>query len=724
MDYNLIFVIVVINLLYVIFQNVRRGFRFRIAYLLQIAGLLLLFTAPYLRAIGASGQSGLPRPEVSLEEMLFLVVLFMAVVIGPGFLDLLRVNMIRRRRYAAALFFSRLGLFLDWSRYNRIRHALTSAEYSILRGRVERGRFILESAGARGVPSRLASAYHQNLIICYAFASDWERLVEFFEKLSGHKEKYLFPATISNAIRAYSELGYFDRAEELLEWQKRNLTGEAGRIETLFGRVVLAATRGDADETAQALGEIGSAPRFPKAVKPYWYGRALLHAGRYDEAVEKFQEALELVPTGDKSWKESVEKYIALAENKEGSIEAKKLDRPPEPLEDILDAGISEEEVEFQKRLLGSAPIVWAVVLANAAVFLILLFSGGSGDMYTLLKYGAHVESLIVEKGQWWRLLTATYLHANWIHIIFNMYGVLFIGVLCVKMYGDEGFLISYVAAALGGSLASLAMGSGALMSVGASGALFGAVGMLVAFGIRYRGRIPRRFRNLFGFGLVPWVILIFVLGILMRGIDNWAHLGGLVTGLIMGLALKPVGLEIGYGRTGRTVLTALGGVCGVVFLAGLLFVARPAWDEDYSYLMEYVDGENKVAMKVSPFWEKDPDTGGVFRVMGFPQMYYDTETVPEGGERGKVERELGGLDYSGLEGPFDINRGKAYVARARVPVEDEPETKLDVEIYIAIVRDPESGRTVTIEFVIAEKVLDTPDEVIKEITSSVRFLK
>ncbi|MEP7355909.1 MAG: rhomboid family intramembrane serine protease [Anaerolineales bacterium] len=169
-------------------------------------------------------------------------------------------------------------------------------------------------------------------------------------------------------------------------------------------------------------------------------------------------------------------------------------------------------------------------------VFLGQLASGQLLGEDLVLDYGAKVNSLIAQ-GEYWRLLTAIFVHASILHFGFNAYALYILGRDVEAFNGPVRFSLVFLLAGLSGSLFSLVFNPSP--SVGASGAIFGLIGALVVFLYRHRKLFGERGRR----NLQSIVVIALInLAIGLRGgIDNWAHLGGLVGGLILGWAIGPV---------------------------------------------------------------------------------------------------------------------------------------------------------------------------------------
>ena len=193
--------------------------------------------------------------------------------------------------------------------------------------------------------------------------------------------------------------------------------------------------------------------------------------------------------------------------------------------------------LSYQRRM----PIVTlALITLNTIAFILLdQFVGRSQDVANLIRFGAYSYPLIVENGEYWRLITNTFLHIGSFHFLLNM-GILFIlGNLLEGLYGRSRFIILYLISAIGGSLASLIFVRVAI-GAGASGAIFGLMGVVVALGLRHQDRLPLRRGRVFGMRLLPFIALDVVLGFIIPHINIAAHIGGLGVGFATGLILSP----------------------------------------------------------------------------------------------------------------------------------------------------------------------------------------
>ncbi|MEN6480088.1 MAG: rhomboid family intramembrane serine protease [Anaerolineales bacterium] len=207
--------------------------------------------------------------------------------------------------------------------------------------------------------------------------------------------------------------------------------------------------------------------------------------------------------------------------------------------------------------------LVW--VATTVVGFLAGLGFWGSQDTRVLVAMGAKVNELIMA-GQYWRLLTANFLHIGIIHLGFNTYALLVLGTDMESRYGHGRFLALYLFAGLGGSVLSF-MGNEAV-AAGASGAIFGLLGAMIVYFLTYRDEFGSYGRQRLS-SLVLVAAYNLLMGSVMPGIDNHGHIGGLLVGLILGWAYCPrYAVEAAYGvlpqlrdrysRTRALVMTAL----------------------------------------------------------------------------------------------------------------------------------------------------------------------
>jgi rhomboid protease GluP len=192
--------------------------------------------------------------------------------------------------------------------------------------------------------------------------------------------------------------------------------------------------------------------------------------------------------------------------------------------------------------LLARAPLTRTLLIAIGLVFVGEVFGPRVDGKPLLVLLGASAAEPVLA-GQVWRLLTAMFLHAGVLHLLVNGWALYQLGGLVEVLFGSARLAAIYFAGGLAGSLASVAwdlVSGNAVPSVGASGAIFGLLGFLIAFLLRHRDRLRPEARSLL-LQLVFWAGINIVFGFTVDMIDNAAHLGGLAAGLAIGAAIRPL---------------------------------------------------------------------------------------------------------------------------------------------------------------------------------------
>jgi rhomboid protease GluP len=174
----------------------------------------------------------------------------------------------------------------------------------------------------------------------------------------------------------------------------------------------------------------------------------------------------------------------------------------------------------------------YALIAANVLIFLLTFL--GSSLLYGL---GALVPVRVIRGGEWWRLLTAGFLHAGITHIGFNMYALYLLGRTTESIFGTPRLLIIYTFALVGGNLVVLLFAPLDSITVGASGAVLGLLGALLAYYWQYQESIVGARGQLAH--LTTTALLNLAIG-LLPGVSLWGHLGGTLLGFLTGLALVP----------------------------------------------------------------------------------------------------------------------------------------------------------------------------------------
>lgn len=263
--------------------------------------------------------------------------------------------------------------------------------------------------------------------------------------------------------------------------------------------------------------------------------------------INKYDFVLESFPTIkgiDKVTEQGLELFMRLTEeiNAKNREDAKKVD-----------------EIFSRKK-----PVVtYALIISNIIMFLMLIISGAnifSIDPNLLYNFGALVNhNMMSSPLEYFRLLPSIFLHANIFHILFNLYALYILGPQLESFFGKAKYLAIYIISGLIGGLVSMTFLGDNVVTVGASGAIFGLIGAFLFFGYHYRVY----FGGVIKSQIIPLLILNLILGIAVSGIDLGAHFGGIVGGV---LAAKAVGVKY---KT--TTADSINGIIMLIILSAFL---------------------------------------------------------------------------------------------------------------------------------------------------------
>lgn len=182
-----------------------------------------------------------------------------------------------------------------------------------------------------------------------------------------------------------------------------------------------------------------------------------------------------------------------------------------------------------------NAPYVTILMIAaNILIWLVLELMGDTQDSYFMIAHGASYQPLIIGNGEYYRLFTCMFLHFGADHLMNNMLVLGLTGIRLECVTGSIRFGILYLCSGLCGSLLSLYQDMGSLnhaVSAGASGAVFGVMGGLLAWAVWHKGKVGKLTTK----GLFGMAALSLYYGFSTSGVDNWGHIGGLAGGLLIG---------------------------------------------------------------------------------------------------------------------------------------------------------------------------------------------
>ena len=266
-------------------------------------------------------------------------------------------------------------------------------------------------------------------------------------------------------------------------------------------------------------------------------------------------------------------------------------------------------------------PVTAALLVGNLAVFVAMLGHGAAlwhtpNDVQ--LAWGANFGPA-TRDGEWWRLGTAMFVHFGIVHLAINMWALWDSCRFVERLYGHGRFLVIYGAGGMAGSLFSLLAHGDNAVSGGASGAIFSAYGALLVWLWRERRQIqPVEFRWLFG-GAAAFAAVTIVMGLLIQGIDNAAHLGGLACGALAGRALaRPLSAQSPAPGAGRWV-AAIAFVGVVIAVVAVLPAPAYRWQEEQkarTEIREFLADERRIAERWRTIFDPGDARGVSFEAL------------------------------------------------------------------------------------------------------------
>lgn len=202
--------------------------------------------------------------------------------------------------------------------------------------------------------------------------------------------------------------------------------------------------------------------------------------------------------------------------------------------------------------------ITYWLIAVNVILYVIPILFGQYNDLIN----NYSVWGPAIREGQYYRLLTGIFLHGGILHLLFNCYALYVIGAQVENFLGRIKFIIIYLVSGITGALFSVIFG-GNFASIGASGAIFGLLGALVYFGYHYRVYLGTVIKS----QIIPLIVLNLLLGFCVSGIDNFAHVGGLIGGTLMSIALGVKDKSSWFERINGWIIT-------IIFLVFTIYMA------------------------------------------------------------------------------------------------------------------------------------------------------
>jgi len=466
--------------------------------------------------------------------------LFMCFVVAPALLTSLSVSREHRGHWRSAVVFRQLAGYAAWGHTGKLYRQYASALRLVAGGRAEEALAMLDKFAAQPMPPDIHGIVYTWKLSLLVTLRQWERAVAFYETvfdwgaLGQATQARLF------AARALAETGQMDRALRNLQFAALSPRTLGARQAQLWAtRVCVAALAGDITSLEELLRRRDYARRSRGFARftAYWRGRCALTRGESAEATRLLTRASELTRPRDRLWHDAIAHQLEAVGRKPAMfgvqdpayIHGRELLRRAEqdtaPWRALMSTGRPELATLEMLVICAVVYLVGNVLLPGELQDKLLLWAGNTPD--TLRDH------------EWWRLLTALFFHANLLHLAMNGAGLWIFGSAVEKTLGRWRFLLIFLLAGVLGNLAS-AFQAHYDVAIGASGGIFGVIGAFVVSVWRLRSPMYFALRRRLLLILAIMVACDFTIGGLEPQVDNLAHLGGFVAGILIAIAIYP----------------------------------------------------------------------------------------------------------------------------------------------------------------------------------------
>lgn len=554
---QLILIVVLVSLAWELYVGWRRNPPWPRRHALALAGALLF------------GVVVLAGGWVDTKAFFLALACFAILVVAPALLGTVIRTAIRTNRLDWALHTARLRLALQPSPVATRELELLTIWALVHHDRTDEALAQLHRAASiAGAIRRIE--IHEQIVAALCYDRRFQEAIDYAQASIPSGVSTARPALAANVLRAYCEVGRLMDAAPLLEALVQSGLAEGPRGLELVHQayVVWLSFAGQAEllDDLQREGKllVSTSP----AAQAYWRGIALSYAQRHNLGRAELLRARALI-TADE---------IRLRDVVDRRLKEPPPDAPAAEVVAIVPSLVARLTPELavvrlaRGRAWQTAPTTVLLASVLVGVFLLLEISGSSGDPWTLVNAGAQFLPA-VQQGEFWRLVSATFLHAGWLHLVLNTYGLWMLGRFLEQAYGRARFFTLYVLSGVVGFVASSLLARVPL-TVGASGGIFGLLGASIALFVVRRGSWPEVWRRGALSSLLFFTAVNLVIGFVFPMIDNAAHLGGLVSGALLGFLLVPGG-RLGNQVALATVLTILAGGA-IVYGTGGLISSRP----------------------------------------------------------------------------------------------------------------------------------------------------
>jgi membrane associated rhomboid family serine protease len=466
--------------------------------------------------------------------------LFAAFVIAPAVLTSLAAGKEVSGYWRGAAMFRQLAGRVAWGRTGRLYRRYAAALRLVARGQTEEALLALDQLATQPMPLMICGVVRIWKLSLLVALRQWGPAVAFYE--SAHDWGTLGQATQARlfAARALAETGQIERAQRSLQFVALSPRTLGARQTQLWAtRVCVAALAGDATSVESLLRQreyVRRSRRFARFAA-YWRGRCALARGDRETAMQGLTRALGLTQMKNHLWRDAIAQQLTRAQTEELPTQWAAQDPSYAHGQALLQRAEKDTVVWRALMYMGRPePVTLALLVILTVVYLVgdVFLSSDLQDKFQLW---AGNSSATVQHGEWWRVFTALFLHANWLHLTMNGAGLWIFGTAVEKTMGRWRLLMVFLLAGALGNLAS-AFVAHYDVAIGASGGIFGVIGAFAVAVWRLRSPMYHSLRRRLLVVLALMVATDFTIGGLEPHVDNLAHVGGFVAGILITLVL------------------------------------------------------------------------------------------------------------------------------------------------------------------------------------------
>lgn len=367
---------------------------------------------------------------------------------------------------------------------------------------------------------------------------DWQGIILEYNYVKNHSSGQIRQSLANAACRAYLELGLINDAIDCLKLADipaARLTKEA----LYMSFVPFFSLSGAESELLSCFDSLRQIPNaLPEYARLYWLGRCQAAQGKYEESRQTFLKAIDSTPQTIPIWNERINYQLKKTTDTTQPITLANWSNQIACARSILRHALTVGEVIAPSTPRWATIFLVAFIIGSYALSHLYSIFPSPGTLLISLncfRFGV-LDTQMVMSGQYWRLLSYLFLHSHISHVVLNIVGLWWFGKLAENLYGTMRFLFIYFSTGILSGLAHIFLSPG-LMAVGASGAVMGIFGATCA-GIFRAKVVPPSLRKTEVSYLLGLALAQIVLDQVVPNVAVFAHLGGLIAGLMLGLII------------------------------------------------------------------------------------------------------------------------------------------------------------------------------------------